>query len=84
MKFHRYHQSPKGKAMTRPSTLSSKYKVSVPKDPCERLGLRPGQKVAFIENAAGVLMVRVPEREELAGMARGANPEGYRDRKDRQ
>jgi AbrB family looped-hinge helix DNA binding protein len=69
--------------MTRPSTLSSQYKVSIPKDLCERMGLRPGQKVAFIKKGAGVLMVRVPEREELAGMARGANTEGYRDRKDR-
>jgi bifunctional DNA-binding transcriptional regulator/antitoxin component of YhaV-PrlF toxin-antitoxin module len=77
------HQSPKGRTMTGPSTLSSKYKVSIPKDLCGRMGLRPGQKVAFIKNAAGVLMVRVPEREELAGMARGANPKGYRDRKDR-
>jgi AbrB family looped-hinge helix DNA binding protein len=69
--------------MTRVSTLSSKYKVSVPKDLCERMGLRPGDEVGFIATAAGVLMVRVPEREELAGMARGANPEGYRDRRDR-
>jgi len=69
--------------MTRPSPLSSKYKVSIPKDVCERMGLRPSQKVAFIAKAAGILMVRVPEREELAGMARGANIEGYRDRKDR-
>jgi AbrB family looped-hinge helix DNA binding protein len=69
--------------MSATSTLSSKYKVSIPKDLCERMGLRPGQKVAFFEKAAGVLMVRVPEREELAGMARGANIEGYRDRNDR-
>jgi hypothetical protein len=69
--------------MTRPSTLSSKYKVSILKDLCERIGLRPGRQVAFIEKAAGVLMVRVPKREELAGMARGANPEGYRHRRDR-
>jgi hypothetical protein len=44
---------------------------------------RPGQKIAFIAKADGVLMVPIPEREELAGMARGANPEGYRDRNDR-
>ena len=39
--------------------------------------------IAFIAKADGVLMVAVPEREELAGMAREANPEGYRDRNDR-
>ena len=69
--------------MTRPSTLSSKFQVSIPKDLRERIGLRPGQKVAFIAKGRRVLMVPVPKREELAGMARGANIEGYRDRKDR-
>ena len=49
----------------------------------QALAWRPGQKVAFIAKAEGVLMVPVPEREALAGMARGANPEGYRDRNDR-
>jgi hypothetical protein len=44
---------------------------------------RPGQKIAFIARADGVLMVPIPEREDLAGMARGSNPEGYRDRNDR-
>jgi len=47
------------------------------------MGLRPGQKVAFIAKIEGVLMVPVPGREEIAGMARGTNPEGYRDRNDR-
>ncbi len=69
--------------MTGVSTLSSKYKVSIPKDVCERMGWRPGQKIAFLQKIEGIVMVRVPERDELAGIARGANPEGYRDRKDR-
>jgi hypothetical protein len=30
-----------------------------------------------------VLLVPVPKREELAGLARGASPKGYRDRTDR-
>ena len=54
-----------------------------PEDLRERMAWRPGQKIAFIAKADGVLMVPIPEREELAGMARGANPEGYRDRNDR-
>lgn len=68
--------------MTRPSTLSSKYRISIPRDLCELMGLRPGQKLASIKKSAGVLMVRVLEREELAGIARGANLEECRDRKD--
>ena len=31
----------------------------------------------------GVLLVPVPKKEDLAGLARGAKPEGYRDRADR-
>jgi hypothetical protein len=44
---------------------------------------RPGQKIAFLARAEGVLMVLIPEREALAGMARGLNPDGFRDRSDR-
>ncbi len=69
--------------MTATSTISSKYQVSIPKTVRERLAWRPGQKIAFIDKGKGVLMIRVPEREELVGIARGANLENYRDRNDR-
>jgi AbrB family looped-hinge helix DNA binding protein len=55
--------------MSATATVSSKYQVSIPKEVRDRMGLRPGQKVAFIE--------------EIAGMGRGTNSEGYRDRTDR-
>jgi len=69
--------------MSATATVSSKFQVSIPREVRQRLALRPGQKVAFIATVEGVLMVPVPDREEIAGMARGANPEGYRDRNDR-
>jgi AbrB family looped-hinge helix DNA binding protein len=69
--------------MSTTATVSSKFQVSIPKEVRDRMALRPGQKVAFIAKADGVMMVPVPTREELAGMARGANTEGYRDRNDR-
>jgi len=69
--------------MTATSKISPKYQVSIPKAVRERLAWRPGQKVAFIDKGKGVLMIRVPEREELVGIARGANLENYRDRNDR-
>jgi AbrB family looped-hinge helix DNA binding protein len=72
----------KGKNMAA-SKISSKYQVLIPKAVRERMAWRPGQKIAFIAKADGVLMVPIPAREELAGMARGANPEGYRDRNHR-
>ncbi len=37
----------------------------------------------FIPKRKGVLMMPVPELDELAGIAKGARKEGYRERKDR-
>ena len=71
------------KTMSATSKISSKYQLSIPKAVRERLGWRPGQKIAFIDKGDGVAMIPVPDREELVGMARGANIENYRDRNDR-
>jgi len=68
--------------MTAISTLSSRYRVSIPKAVRECMGWRPGQKIAFFAKAEGVLMVLIPEREALAGMARGSNPDRFRERSD--
>jgi len=69
--------------MAAAATLSSKYQISIPKEVRERMAWKPGQKFAFVPNGDGVLIVPIPDREALAGIARGANPEGYRDRNDR-
>ena len=42
-----------------------------------------GLTFAFIPKGTGVLLVPVPKRDALRGLAKGANAEGYRDRKDR-
>ena len=65
------------------ATVSSKFQISIPKEVRDHLALRPGEKIAVIAKPEGYLLVRVPKREELAGIARGANTEGYRDRNDR-
>ena len=72
-----------GKEMSAKSKLSSRYQVSIPKAVRVRLAWRPGQKIAFIDKGHGVLMIPVPDREALVGIARGANIENYRDRNDR-
>lgn len=69
--------------MTAVTTLSSKYQISIPKAVREEQHWQAGQEFVFIPKGKGVLMMPVPERVELAGIARGANAEGYRDRKDR-
>jgi AbrB family looped-hinge helix DNA binding protein len=64
-------------------TLNSKYQLTIPKELREREKWKPGQKFVFIERREGLKLVRVPEREELFGIAKGANTENYRDRNDR-
>ena len=51
------------------SKLSSKHQLSIPKAVRERLAWRPGQKIAFVDHGHSVLMIPVPERGALAGMA---------------
>jgi AbrB family looped-hinge helix DNA binding protein len=65
------------------STLSPKYQVSIPKAVREQLAWKPGQKLVFIPQGNGVLMMPAPDREDLVGLARGVKIEGYRDRNDR-
>lgn len=65
------------------ATLTARHQVSIPREIRERLSLKPGSKIAFIPKDDGYMLVRVPEREELFGTARGADPENYRDRNDR-
>ena len=42
-----------------------------------------GQIFAFIPKGTGVLLVPVPDRDALAGIAEGAATDGYRDRPNR-
>lgn len=63
--------------------LSSNFRITIPKSLRDAYQWQAGQELAFIPKQAGVLLVAVPSREELFGIARGANPHGYRDRNDR-
>jgi len=65
------------------TTLSSKFQISIPKSVREAQRWRPGQEFVFIPKGQGVLMMPVPELAQLAGIARGANTDGIRDRADR-
>ncbi|MDQ2861285.1 MAG: AbrB/MazE/SpoVT family DNA-binding domain-containing protein [Pseudomonadota bacterium] len=58
--------------------------MSIPKAVRAERQWKAGQKFAFIPSRRGVLLVPVPESDELAGIARGAKVEGYRDRDDPQ
>jgi AbrB family looped-hinge helix DNA binding protein len=63
--------------------LSSKFQISIPKSVREAEGWKAGQVFVFIPKGKGVLVVPVPDRSALTGIAKAANPENYRDRSDR-
>jgi AbrB family looped-hinge helix DNA binding protein len=65
------------------ATLSSKFQISIPKAVREKQRWEAGQELVFIPKGKGVLVMPVPELEHLAGIAKGARKDGYRDRKDR-
>ncbi|MDR3539031.1 MAG: AbrB/MazE/SpoVT family DNA-binding domain-containing protein [Acetobacteraceae bacterium] len=65
------------------ATLSSKFQISIPKSIRTARQWQAGQVFAFIPKGEGMLLMPVPRLEELAGMARGAKPDDYRDRTDR-
>jgi len=63
--------------------LSSKFQISIPRQVREELHWQSGQEFVFIPKGKGVLIMPVPELSELAGIAKGANSQGFRDREDR-
>jgi AbrB family looped-hinge helix DNA binding protein len=65
------------------ATLSAKFQISIPKAVRAAHHWTAGQQFAFIPKGTGVLLVPVPAREDLFGIANGASTEDYRDREDR-
>lgn len=65
------------------ATLSSKYQISIPKVVREALQWEAGQEFVFIPKGKGVLVMPVPSLGQLAGIAKGARTDDYRDRRDR-
>jgi AbrB family looped-hinge helix DNA binding protein len=63
--------------------LSSKFQISIPKSVRLEQGWQAGQEFVFIPKGSGVLVMPVPSLNDLLGIASGANPADYRDRKDR-
>ena len=65
------------------ATLSAKFQISIPKAVRDELSWRAGQEFVFIPKGKGVLLMPVPALEQLAGIAKGAKTQDFRDRKDR-
>ncbi len=66
--------------MSATATLSSKFQISVPKAIRDQQQWQAGQQFVFIPKGMGVLMLPAPALDELRGIAKGAKPDGYRDR----
>jgi len=69
--------------MSATAKLSSKFQISIPKAVREEKHWVAGQEFVFIPKGKGVLIMPVPELNQLAGIAKGANKKNYRERKDR-
>lgn len=69
--------------MAETAILSSKFQISIPKAIRAAQNWEAGLTFAFIPKGKGVLLVPVPKREALAGIAKGALATDYRDRSER-
>ncbi|MBU2743390.1 AbrB/MazE/SpoVT family DNA-binding domain-containing protein [Acidithiobacillus thiooxidans] len=67
------------------ATLSSKFQISIPKALRDEQHWKAGQEFVFIPKGKGVLVLPVPEKEQLVGIAKGARAhiDDFRDRQDR-
>lgn len=69
--------------MSETAILSSKFQIAIPAKVRAAQGWRAGQVLVLIQKGNGVLLMPVPHRDALAGIAKGAAAAGYRDRMDR-
>lgn len=65
------------------ATLSARFQISIPKSVRTARRWQAGQVFALIPKGDAVLLVPIPTRDDLAGVARGASTGNYRDRGDR-
>ena len=65
------------------ATVSSKFQLSLPKALREAMQIQPGQQFELIPMGPIIQLVPKTSIKELRGIARGASPAQYRDRKDR-
>ena len=69
--------------MSETASLSAKFQISIPKAIRTARHWEAGITFAFIPKGTGVLLIPVPKRDALKGVAQGASATDYRDRADR-
>ncbi|MGL4289989.1 MAG: AbrB/MazE/SpoVT family DNA-binding domain-containing protein [Phreatobacter sp.] len=63
--------------------LSTKFQIAIPSEVRATQQWQAGQEFVFIPKGKGVMVMPAPDLVDLAGIARGDNSRGYRERKDR-
>ncbi len=66
--------------MTATGVLSKRFTLTVPESIRAMQGWQPGQRFALVPKGSGVLLMPVPDKASLEGMAKGARAENFRDR----
>ena len=69
--------------MSETAVLFPKFQITIPATVRADRGCKAGQVFALIPKGTGILLMPVPERDELAGIAKAASAGSYRDRTDR-
>ncbi|MDN2583634.1 AbrB/MazE/SpoVT family DNA-binding domain-containing protein [Aquibium sp. ELW1220] len=69
--------------MSATATISTEFQIAILKAVRDERGWLPGQKLALVPQDGGVMLVPVPELDDLLGILPDADPSGYRDRGDR-
>jgi AbrB family looped-hinge helix DNA binding protein len=64
-------------------TLSSKFRLVIPRRSRERLRLRPGMKLTVLEKGGVIFLVPERPMRTLRGVAEGATRRALREKKDR-
>ena len=67
------------------TTVSARYRITLPKGACEQVGIKPGQRVTFIVKHKTLTVVPVLSIDELQEMFTGVEMDisDYRDERDR-
>ncbi len=64
------------------ATLTTDFRLTIPKSVRERLGLRPGQRLSVIVKGGAIHLVPQVPVADLRGFVRGISADGLRDKTD--
>jgi AbrB family looped-hinge helix DNA binding protein len=64
-------------------TISSKYRIVIPREVRKPLGLKPKQKLVVLEKSGMIYLVPDEPITRLRGLLRGMSVQGLRDERDK-